>query len=377
MANVLTEVIPQLLAQGLLALRENSIMPRLVNSDYSELAAQKGATIDVPIPSAVAAVDVTPSATAPDPGDLGPTSAAITLDNWVEAAFQLSDKDIAEVMLGTIPMQASEAIKSLANRVDNDILSLYDTIYGYAGTPGTTPFGSDTSEATESRKVLNKQLAPLPDRRFVLDPDAEAEALNLRAFQDMSFSGSNAVITEGQINRKLGFDWFMDQNMPTHTNGGQNGAYLVNGVTAVGATSITLKTGVGTVLKGDTFTIAGDTQTYICTADSVGGAVAIGISPPLKIATAGDEAITFKGTASTTYAQNLAFHRDAFAFATRPLADTEGLGHFQSAMDPVSGLTLRLEVSRENRRTRYAFDILYGFATIRAELACRLWGDDQ
>ena len=89
MSNTLTEVIPKLLAQGLLALRENAVMPRLVNTDYSTLAAQKGATINVPIPSAVAVADVSPAFVTPNAGNSVPTSAAITMDNWKEAALAL------------------------------------------------------------------------------------------------------------------------------------------------------------------------------------------------------------------------------------------------------------------------------------------------
>lgn len=53
--NDLSKVVDKLLAQGLLALRGTCVMPRLVNSDYSNLAAQQGASIDVPIPSAIKA----------------------------------------------------------------------------------------------------------------------------------------------------------------------------------------------------------------------------------------------------------------------------------------------------------------------------------
>ena len=74
MPNSLAEVTPKLLAQGLLALRENSIMPRLVNGDYDSMAAQKGATIDVPVPSAIAAQAVSPGNTPPATADVAPTS---------------------------------------------------------------------------------------------------------------------------------------------------------------------------------------------------------------------------------------------------------------------------------------------------------------
>jgi len=376
MANTLTEVIPKLLAQGLMALRENSIMPRLINTDYSELAAQKGDTVNVPIPSAISVAAVTPAATAPDPGNMVPTSAPIVLDSWYEAAFQMTDKDYKDAMNGVIPMQASEAIKSLANQVDTDIMSLYKDIYGFAGAAGVTPFNSSVAEATDARKVLNNQLAPLDSRRFVIDPDAEANALGLRAFQDMSFSGTNSAIQEGLINRKLGFDWHMDQNIPQHTVGTQDGNYVVDGVNAAGSTSLVVKTGTGTLAEGDILTIAGDTQTYVVTAlYTPGGAGTVSIAPGLAVATAGDEEITVEGTASTAYPQNLAFQRDAFAFASRTMMDTgEGLGNYMSAVDPVSGLTLRVEVRREHYRTRFSYDILYGFATIRPELACRVWG---
>ncbi len=376
MANVLTNVIPQLLAQGLITLRENSVMPRLVNSAYSEMAAKKGSTIDIPIPTAISVAEVTAAATAPAPGDSTPGTVAIALDQWYEAAFFLTDEDLANAMDGFIPMQAAEAIKALGNKIDGDILNLYKEVPYYVGTPGTVPFSGGTVEvATDAKKILSDNLSPLTDRRYVMNTTTEASALNLRAFQDMSFSGSAQGIIEGKINRKLGFDWFMDQNTPSHTNGGQDGAYVVNGVNALASTSLVVKTGTGTILEGDIFTIAGDTQKYVVTADSAGGAGTLAISPGLAVATSGDEAITFVGSASATYAHDIAFHRDAFAFVSRPLADQNGLGNLiQAAVDPVSGIALRLEVSREFKQTRYSYDILYGVQTIRKELACRVYG---
>ena len=376
MANTLDELIPTMLAQGLLALRQNSVMPRLVNTSYSTMTAAKGDTINVPIPSAVAVTDVAPSTVPTTPGNTVITSVPIALSNWKQAEFFLTDKDVLQAMDGFLPMQASEAIKSIANTIDAQLLGLYKNIYGFSGTPGVTPFGISTADATEARKVLNNQLAPLDSRRFVIDPDAEANALNLRAFQDMSFSGSAAAIVDGQLNRKLGFDWFMDQNVPSHTVGTNNGAYTTDASGyAIGVKTLTTITGAGTIVAGDQFTIAGDSQVYVCTA-LMAAAGALAFEPALKVAiTTAATAITVKGTAATAYAQNLAFHRDCFAFASRPLAgSTFGMGQMQAAVDPISGLTLRLEVSRQHKQTAFSYDILYGCATVRPELGCRTWG---
>jgi hypothetical protein len=385
MANDLTVVAPKLLAQGLRALRGMNVMPALVNNDYSSEYAQKGLVVTIPIPSAIAVQDVTPAATPPSTGDVVPTQALVTLNQWKEAPFYLTDKDMQQAMDGVIPMQASEAVKALADTVNAFIFSLYKGIYGFQGTPGTTPFASDTTAATSVRKTLNRQLCPPTDRRMVVDPDAEANALNLQAFQNTMWSGSPSAIVEGKILRKIGFDWFSDTQVPTHTSTVFTaGAATVNGVNAVGAgstdggqtgtLSIAKATNSSPLVAGDIITKAGDNQTYVVLADvtlAVGN-TSVSIAPANKVATAGGEAVTLKAT----HIVNLGFHRDAFAFASRPMADsTNGLGNIiSSASDPVSGISLRMEISREHKRTRFSYDILYGATLVRRELACRLAG---
>lgn len=376
MANNLVNVIPQILAQGLLALRGLTVLPRLVNRDYENAAASKGDTIDVPIPSAIPAQDVAPGATPPATADIGPTKVAIPLNNWKEAPFYLTDKDQTEAIRGVLPMQASEAVASLAEAVNASIFAEYPGIYGFAGAAGTTPFASDVSAATEARKVLLNQKAPLAFRRIVLDPDAEANALGLRAFQDASFRGDTAGIIEGQIGRKLGFDFFVDQQVPSHVAGTASGATTDAAGYAIGVKTVTLAVaGTGTILVGDVITFAGDDQTYVVTAGDtdVSNGGTISFEPGLA------QAIPTSATAITlkaTHVVNLAFHRDAFALATRPLeAEGNGLGNIiMSQADPVSGLALRLEVAREHKRTRWSFDILWGVKLVRPALACRVAG---
>ncbi|NJB67503.1 hypothetical protein GGQ74_001143 [Desulfobaculum xiamenense] len=377
MANRLTDIIPQLLAQGLLALRGACVMPRLVNADYSTEAKQKGATIDVPVPSAIAAQAVSPGSTPPETADIGPTTVQIPLDQWFEAPFYMTDNDFLKVERGVIPMQASEAIKALAENVNSYLLALGRKFYGFHGTPGTTPFASNANDATAVRKILNRQLAPLTDRRIVLDPDAEANALNLAAFQNVNQAGNSTVAIDGTIGRRLGFDWAMDQQVPGFTASTVTaGALTANGAHAAGAKTVSLAkaTNAMTLKDGDILTFAGHDQTYVVTADvslSVGN-TDVAIYPGLAQGLAGSEAVSVKAS----HVMNLAFHRDAIAFATRPLLDSaEGLGNIiQASVDPKSGLALRLEVSREHKRTRFSYDILYGAAVVRRELGSRLAG---
>lgn len=381
MANTITNVLPKLLAQGLLALRENAIMPRLVNRSYEGMAAQKGNVINIPIPSAVTVTSVTPSITAASNQDFSPTTVALTLDFWKEATFQLSDSDMKSVMDGTIPMQASEAIKGLSNAIDDYILGKTTGIFSYSGTAGTTPFATAITVAGSARTLLNKQLAGMNDRRVVLDPNAEGNALGLSNILQFDQRGDQGGIINGTIGRKLGMDWFMDQNVPTVTPGtGWASGNIASTVSAaIGDTTLNIinATASGEILVGDLFTVFGSTdgQQYVVTAAATASAtvaVAISISPAVT------EAIDTGTTlvvVSIPYVANVAFHRDALAWASRPLAEIQGLGNeMMSVNDPISGVALRLEVSRQYKQTTFSYDVLGGATLVRAELATKILG---
>lgn len=382
MSNTFTNIIPQLLAQGLMALRENAIMARIVNTDYGRDAAEQGDAITVPIPSAVTAVDVTAAITPPANADQTPAKVTIDLDNWKEAPFYLTDKQMHEVANGWIPKQASEAIRSLINAMDSSMLALYKGIYGiYPATTSNRPMAS-ILDATGMRKVMHQNLAPNSDRHVVLDPAAEAEALGLTQFGDSTFSGSVDAILKGELNMKLGAQWWMNQNVPTHTAGAgiTTGAIAkASTAQAIGLKSVVCTTAASTgaiaFLEGDIITFAGSTQTHVVTADVTEASAAtdftVAIEPGLKVALAGSEALTFDDASGVV---NLMLHRDAIALATRPLADaTMGLGAISmSDVDPISGLALRVEVTRQHKQTRFSYDMLWGTDLVRRGSACRL-----
>ncbi len=379
MANILEDIIPKILAGAAESLRETCILPRLVNGDYSQDAAAKGSVVEIPIPTAIAAQDVVPAAYAPNPGDLTIETAKVYLNNWKEAPFVLTDRDLAEIMDGVVPMQVKEAGKTIANAIDSSLLNLYKYSYNYVGTPGTTPFASDTTAAQAARRELNSTATPPQDRRIVLDVDADANATGLPAFQSVDRAGTNITIQEGMIGRKLGFDWYYDQLMPAHTaayharGSAVPSGYLVNQANhAVGDTEVTVDTGTGTFVEGDLFTVAGDAQTYVVR--SISGST-LTYLPAAKTAFANNAVMSVVAD----HAVNLGFHRDAIGLAVRSLQGSsirEQLGGTMSMVytDPVSMIPLRLEVVNEHKRTRWSIDALWGVGVIRPECLVRILG---
>lgn len=375
----LSTVMPKILARGLLSLRERAVMPRLVNVGYGAEAAEKGDTIDVPIAPTLTAVDAGPSPTFTTTQDASPSKVQITMTNWKSVPFSMSDKSMVELDRNRhfLPLAADAAIKTLANIIDVSVHDTYPGVYGFVGTAGDTPF-STISDATGARVILNKQLAPLGDRRMVIDPDAEGNALALDQLAAMDKVGEDRPRIEGEMGRKLGFDWVMSQNVRTHTAGGLTSA-VVASTTAAGATSLDVSQLIGTTaaLKvGDIFSIAGNSQTYTVTAsvNVATAAVAVSISPAL-VAIATSQAVI---TVRASHVVNLAFHRDAFALAMRPLQQdtaSAALGSLITAItDAETGLALRLEVSRQNKQNTWDFDALWGTKLVRAQLATRVAG---
>ncbi len=381
MANSHSVWFPKLLAQGFMALRQNAVAPRFVNRAFENEGGQVGSTITIPVPSSISAAAVTPGPTQPANTDLTSTSKTISLASWFEARFYLSDKDKLEIVKNQIPVQASEAVKALANNIDTAIIAGYKKFHGASGTPLTTPFASDLSEFLSGRKNLTNQLADVTPRFALIDADAEANALGLRAFQDASFRGDRDGILNGNIGFKLGSEWAVDQNIPTHVEA-QAGTALIDDADGVivGATMIHMDGFTTKPEAGDRFTLNGataDTQSYtvVSTTALAGTDSDVTFQPPLKVAlVAGDDssAVDFVGN----YVANLQAHRDAIAFVNRPLQDSddEGLARAMSSVDPVSGLGLRLEIVRGYKQVMYSFDVLYGTDVPRPEFGNVLYG---
>lgn len=399
-SNTLSAVIPTLYAKGLMALRSNLVMPNLVMNDFGTEVRQKGEVIQVPMPSLMTTTAVTPAAYAPDPQNIAPTTAPIALDNWYESAFTLTEKEVAQINAGVTPMQLSAAMQALAFQINSSIIANYKYVPNIVGTAGTTPFASSPAVATSAGAILTNQLAPMMDRRLVLNPTAYANAVVLPQFAYALYAGDTEANSQGIIRHKFGFDWAQDQQIATQTAGTLTGTVTASAtvtsttygaLTSEGTSStagmpvstVTINTGTTSSFApnvGDIITFSGDTQTYTVLSGSSLGASTSGsftIFPQKVVTLAGGETVTL----TASHVANLAFHKEAFAFASRPLTDNglPGLGGRDPNLqyyvpDPVSGIHMRLIIREEYHRTRAAFDVLWGTAPIRPQLAVRVMG---
>jgi hypothetical protein len=381
--NTLTNYIVPVLAMGLKSLREKSVLPRIVNHDYDPAPGTKMSTVLINVPSAVAVTDVVPAHIAPDSTAVTSSQISLVVDQWKEASFSMTDKDLMQVDHGIIPMQAEEAIKALVEAVETHIWTKFMLIPYMNGTAGTTPFAvssttglNDMAAYVNARKALNLRRVPQDPRIAIIDPDAAGLLLQGRQFIDASWRGDTGGIIGGQIGYKLGANWAESNLVPTNVSTALSaGALTVNGVNAAGSSTVSLAKATNTapLAVGNSITIATGPAAGIYRVRTavtlIVGNTSVDIFPNLRGATAGGEAVTLLATA----VQNVLFHRDAVAFVTRPLSESapqgRSIGYFETMVDPISGLTLRLELTREFKQDRWSFDVLWGAAVIRPDFA--------
>lgn len=288
------------------------------------------------------------------------------------------------------------AMSVLAANIEADALSMMLDVYQNVNNIGSAiTFGKLMS----SRKVLNDALAPMDNNRSIL--------LNTQDNVDLVdglkglFQDSAAIkeqYREGSMGRTGGFDFYENTLIANQTTGTSAAAtgYTVNGaVTTNGSTAVTLAAGANTFKKGDVITFVGcnrvhpetkaDTgvlQPFVVTADYAGGAGSLSFAPAIytsggrqNVVAAGianGVAVAKIGGASAIYKPSLAFHKDAFAFATADLVMPQGVDF--ASRQVLDGISMRIvrQYDINNDKFPCRLDVLYGYKTIRPELACRI-----
>jgi P22 coat protein - gene protein 5 len=291
------------------------------------------------------------------------------------------------------------AMAQLAADMEKDAFNMYQDIYAQVGTAGTVP-NSWKALAQAAGRIRENGLVNDDSLCAILNVDAHIELADaIKTLQQPEKEVSGNYRKGMLVSSVGGFDKVFENTMiPVHTNGTMGGTPLVNGATQTGSTiNMDGVTAGNTWTKGTVFTIAGvfavhpetrvstgKLQQFVVTSTATftGGAAAVGIAPAITTSgqfqtvtgsPADNAAVTVVGAASIGYAQNLAFHKDAFAFVTADLVKPTGSVEFCS-QKTYDGLTLRILRQYDARNDEFVTraDVLYGYATLRRELACRL-----
>jgi hypothetical protein len=367
MANTITNVVPKLVGLMLPKLRANSIMPRLVNRDFDTLGAQPGSSVDVPLPPTISTVDVTAANTPPSTADITLSTVNVPLSNWKEAPFYMTDKDLLEVEQDKLPGVVESALTSIIDTIDAAILTQASLGAG-RGDDQTAGIFAAIGDATEGGKLLNKNKVSRQGRSCVFDADAEAALLGLEAFTSSDYQTA-FPIEAGEFgpSPKLGAQWYMDQNVVTHTKGTMSGTVTTNGALVVGDTEVTLAGVSGTIVQGDLLSIDGNVYGVAVGRTGSGG---ITLNQGLIADVASGSSVTIVDS----HQANVMFARDAIVFVSRPFQASNAAIASQTISDPISGLSLRLEVTREHKRDRWSIDALYGTKVVRPEGVVKIAG---
>ena len=401
MANTLL-TISMITREALMVLENNLTFTKGVNRQYDSKFGVEGAKIGTVLNVRKPPRYVGRTGTAIGIEDATETQVAVTLDTQFGVDIQFTSEDLALKIDDFSKRFITPAVATIANKIDNDGMGLYTSIYNEVGTPGTTP-AALLIYLTAGVK-LDDEAAPMDGgRTLCITPLMQATIVD--ALKGL-FQQSAAIASQyrrGQMGTAIGLDWFMDQNCNTHTVGPLGGTPLVNGSTSSGATSLITDgwtaSAAARLKEGDVFTIAdvnsvnpqsrqstGSLQQFVVTADvssDGSGNLTAAISPAITSSgafqtvdalPADNAALTIVGTSAQQSPQGLLHHKDAFTLAMADLPLPQGTDMAARVSDPQLGMSIRMIRDYDITTDKFPcrLDVLFGWAALRPELACRI-----
>lgn len=382
-------------------LENNLVITRNVNRQYDDSFAVQGAkigsTLRIRLPDRALVTDGAALQVQDDQEQF--TTLVVSSQkhigvNFTTAELTMQLDDFAERVL-------KPRISQLASSIDADVANSFKSVFQSVGTPGTTP--GTSLVLLQAQQKLNEAAAVMDPRYATVNPAANAALVEgmkglFNPVSTISKQFKNGLMGEGILGLN---EISMSQSIKQFTTGTRTGAHTVTTtVSSQGATTIAI-TGTGSqiIRQGDVFTIAnvfavnpqtrestGSLQQFVATADATaaGGAYTVSVSPAIYTASQAlatvdsfpqaSAVVTFLGSASTQYPQNLVYHRDAISFATADLLMPQGVD--MASRQVHNGISMRIvrQYDINNDRLPCRIDVLYGYSVIRPQMAVRLWG---
>ena len=397
----------------------SSQVDRNYDDQFAVVGAKIGATVNVRRPGRF----IGTTGPALNVEDLNETSVPVTLSTQFHVDTQFTTQDLALSLDMFSDRILKPAVAAIANKIDFDgtTTAALQTA-NIVGTAGTPPTGLITY--LQAQAYLDSEGAPRDGRRAcIVEPFTSATIVDSLKGLFVPTAQISSQYTKGLMGRdSSGMDWKLDQNIVSQTFGNFSASTVTASVATTTATgfltsgwastsTITLtaaNTGTINLNAGDTFTIAGvfatnpqNRQPYgtnklrsfvVKSAVSVasGSSVSVTVSPavisggqfqnvsiPTTSATAAVAFFASQYNASgngVVSPQNIVMHRNAFTLAMADLELPEGVHFAGRASDKEIGLSMRVvrqyTINNDSIPTRV--DVLYGWAPLYQELACRV-----
>jgi hypothetical protein len=413
MANTLL-TISKITNEALMVLENELTFTSEVNREYDDqfavAGAKIGATVNVRKPARFIGV------TGPNLSveDFNETSIPVTLNSQFHVDTQFSTADLALSMDMFSDRLIKPAVATIANKIDRDGLVLAKNnvanIVGTAGVPPTSLLTYLTGQA-----YLDSEGAPRDGRRAcIVEPFTSATIVDSLKGLFMPSQKISEQYEKGMMGTdSAGMRWKMDQNVVSQTFGSYatatlstNTATFTGSLTSGWASSSTITIAAATaaapIKQGDVITIANvyavnpqnrqpygtnRLRNFVVTSDvtiSSGGSASVTVSPAIITAgqfqnvfvsaTSSSAVVTPFNNTGTVSPQNIILHRNAETLACADLELPMGVVFAGRASDKDLGLSIRVvrQYTINNDSIPCRLDVLYGWAMLYPELACRV-----
>jgi P22 coat protein - gene protein 5 len=341
--------------------------------------------------------------------DFNESSVPVTLSTQFHVDTQFTSQDLALSLDMFSSRVLKPAVAAIANKIDRDgmVMANLNTA-NIVGTAGTPPTGLITYLTAGA--YLDSEGAPRDGRRSVIiEPFTSATIVDSLKGLFVPQEAIGEQYRKGLMGRdSAGVNWKLDQNVVSQTFGSWSANTIaINVTTATGfltsgwsqfSTVSMAASAASTLNAGDVFTIPGvyavnpqNRQSYgklrnfvVMSTTTVGtGATSVTVSPAIitagqfqnvSITSSGSQNITAFNNTGVASPQNIMMHRNAFTLAVADLELPDGVHFAGRASDKEIGLSMRVvrqyTINNDSIPTR--LDVLYGWAPLYPELACRI-----
>lgn len=320
------------------------------------------------------------------------TSQVLTVSTQKGVDTVFSSQDLTLTIDEFSDRYLKPAMAVLAANIEADALNMVLDVFNAVDDSAATFAYKDFANG---RKSLNQYLAPNDDRCAILNSGHVVSFLDaIKGFFNPQESVSRPYLT-GKIGKVNGFDTYENTILNPFQSGTSAAATGYTATLTAGSSTVVLAAGANTFKKGDIVTFStvdavdpetkadrGFLQKFVVTADYAGGAGNLPVSPT-PITTGAAQNVTnvgagltvakIGGGASALYTQSLLFQKEAFAFVSADLIDVSKFGAW-GARQVMDGISMRIarQYNISNDTIPCRIDVLYGYKTLRPQLACRV-----